>query len=556
MRKLKPYLPYIIFALSAVLLIIRAFYGFCWSDETFYISTVKRFFDGDLIFADEWFPTQLSSLIMLPFYALYTVITGSTDGIILFFRLLYIILSFLISCITYRILCRSYPAPAAFTVSEFMLLYAHLNIATMSYYTLSFQFFVLAMIIISAGSRRAYITGGFIFALSVLCLPSLAVAYFCAVFILLICSVHFPSLRRGLILTFAGIAAAAALFVIYLYASGNSMDNLFRYLPYILSDEEHQTSLVAPFKKFFTSVYDVFGVAFYFSIALSALSFLTYRFRNLIPVFFGIDIVFFIYYLAVSIGHTGYINTALALTALPLFCMNRKKDWYSFFALYAGGLAVSMTYSYSSNGELYVMTIGHGIACTAAILFISDFISENHILFGYILYGMLVLFLLQTAFLRITNVYRDAPLNELTVLIHEGPAAGLFTTGYHADSYDKVLKAVHEIDTQAHGNDYIFFSKLLPWGYLATDMKCGAPTTWRTKISSKRLESYFSKHPDRIPSVIFILDDDIGTYDSCGDVEADPSPNENECSGWLMNFIEKNGYRKTVTDCGIIYAEY
>ena len=542
--KYKKYVPYIILLTAAAALTIRAFYGFCWSDETFYLSTTRRFFDGDLIFADEWFPTQLSSVILLPFYAAFVLSTGGTSGIILYFRILYVILSLISAVLSFRIIRTKYSVPAALSVSLFIMFFAHLNIATMSYYTLSFQFFVLAMLLISMNSRITLISGGFLFALAVLCLPSLAVGYFAVMLLLILWSVFNKNLRRPILLSFAGIAAAALIFLIYLYASGDSLTNIFRFLPFILSDEEHQTSLVAPFKKFFTSVSDIYGYSIYLIPVISIAALLSDRYVKLKKYVLAADTTLFAYYFTLSIGHTGYINTAFALFSLPLFCMLQKKDLFSFFSLFLGGLAVSMTYSYSSNGELYVMTIGHGIACVASILFLDRFIEENQTMARYIIMAVIAVLIIQTGLLRFTNIYRDAPADRLNTFITEGPAAGLRTTSEHAALYNAVLK---DIRTNTSGSSYVFFSKLLPWGYLVTDAKCGAPTTWRTNISSKRLELYYSVHPERIPETVFIMNADVGAYDSCGDIEADPAPNENELSGWFMDYMKKNNYSVTET---------
>ena len=550
MKKYSDKIPYIILILSAAALIIRAFYGFCWSDETFYISTTKRLFEGDLIFVDEWFPTQLSSLILLPFYAAFFLVTGSTSGIILYFRLVYILVCLLISCMSFMLLKRRHSVASALAFSLFIMFYAHLNIATMSYYTMSFLFFIFAMLLISEDNKRFRFAGGFLFALSVLSLPSLAIGFFAAAALILLFAVRFRSLRFPFVQVLAGIAFAAILFVIYLYASGNSLPSLFRFLPYVLSDEEHQTGLTAPFKKFFTSVTDVYGPAFCLSILLSCLSFLALKRDYLRKYFLAADIMLFIYYLVISAGHTGYINTGFALFALPVFCMTKKKDICSFLTLYCGGLAVSMTYSYSSNGELYVMAIGHGIACAAAILFIDDFIKEYPSAAVRLLQAAVAVFILQTCLLRFVNVYRDAPLDKLDTYISEGPAAGLYTTSEHALQYDSLYS---DIMKNTSGNGYVFFSKLLPWGYLAADMKCGAPTTWRTKMDSVRLRQYFSEHPERLPDTVFVMKSEAGAYDSCGDTEADPVPNENARGGWFDSFLEKNDYIIKESDLCTIY---
>ena len=552
MEKLKPRIPYIILIIFAVALIFRAFFGFCSSDEPFYLSTTKRLFEGDLIFVHEWFPTQLSSLILLPFYALYVTVKGSAEGIILFFRILYVIITLIISCISYHIITKRNGILAGISCALFMLFFVHLNIATLSYYTMSFEFFIFAMLLISTKNRFNLIIGGFFFALAVLSLPSLAITYIAAFFVIFLLSLKFETLRNSLLYSTVGILAALLIFVIFLYASGNNLHNLFEYLPYVLSDDEHQTSLVAPFKKFFLSVSDVYGKVFYLSFVLAFLGLLSNKFRKLIPYIFVSDCILFVYYAILSIGHTGYMNTAFALFAGPVFFMCRKKDWYSFFFLFLGGMIVSMTYSYSSNGELYVLSIGHGIACVGSILFIDGFTKENSQLIRYVSTAVICLFLLQTCILRFINVYRDAPLKELNVKITEGPAKGLYTTASHEEIYSSLLS---DIRKYASDPGYILFSKLLPWGYLESGMHCSGLTTWRNKINSERLKEFYDLFPERKPDVIFLLDADVGSYDSCGDIEADPAPNENEWGGYLADYIDSTNFNQIRCDHATVYLK-
>ena len=71
----KEYLgAFITISLIAVILVVRCFYSFCWSDEGFYLSLVHRFWVGDRPFVDEWSGVQLYAVVLLPIYALYRYI--------------------------------------------------------------------------------------------------------------------------------------------------------------------------------------------------------------------------------------------------------------------------------------------------------------------------------------------------------------------------------------------------------------------------------------------------------------------------------------------------
>lgn len=555
-------LPLLILFISALALLIRAKYSFCWSDETFYASTTNRFLQGDFIFVHEWFPTQLVSLLILPVQGLYKLITGSNDGLILFLRCVYVLFSFLTSLIIYHLICKDYQNFTALCCAMFSLFYAHLNIATLSYYTLSVAFFLLSMLLIcdflrdqEHTKKSRLVFSGICFAAAVLSLPSLAVAYFGCCVILILLSVKQKALRPIFPYTLIGILILAIPVLLYVLPT-TGINGLIHNLTYVLSDEEHITSLVYPFKKFFLSVTDVYGripvalsVLFSFMALFLSIPSLKEKLPRIRTLLFYFNTILFLVYFVKSLGHTGYISTAICLFSLPLFFLTQKKNWHLFFLVFGGGLVFSMVYSYSSNGDLYIMALGHSIAAIAALCFLYDYRKEQP-LQTTICLMITGIVLIQTMTLRFVNVYRDAPLSELTECITEGPAKGLYTTKKHLESYNGILS---DIQNYCNTDGTVFITKLLPWGYLATEMPCGAPTTWRTTFDSKRLPLYYDEQTNRLPSVIYVLNEDAGSYETCGDVVADPTPNANHLGGFLDSYTATNHFQTIKTPYGTIY---
>ena len=576
---------FIVFCTVAVLLLVRAFYGFCQSDESFYISTAGRFAAGDLVFADEWHPTQLASIITMPFYKLYTLIAGGTYGIILFFRILYVLLTLLEACLVFRLISKACSPVPAFLVSLFLMLYCHLGIPTLSYYTMSFHFYILAFLTVYGAvcryedqntdegalrtakwrreDLRDHITGGVFFSLSVLCLPTLAVAYLAVMAVLIICCIRIRHLRQPVLFFNLGIGICLAFFVIFLYCSGNSIAGLLANLPYIMSDAEHDRGYVESFKVFFRAVSDVFGRFYYLSILMVFPAMLTYVNKELIrrirPYILLSDVVLFVYYVVIACTHTGFMNTALALFALPLFFLTEKKDWYIFLTLFAGGLIFSMTYSFSSFCDLYVLSIGHGIAAAGAIILIWEYVRENgdkaltERCFSAAACSFMVLFVVVSAVLRFSYVYRDDRLSRLDTRITAGPAAGLITSAEHEKIYSSLLSAIEKYSEGSGDTENnirgILFSKILPWGYTASGLRAAAPDTWRNEISSERLTEYYTGH--EMPDLVFVLNAYAASYESSGDVEADPAPNENDLSGGFADMLASEYEKTEEKDCTV-----
>ena len=319
----------------------------------------------------------------------------------------------------------------------------------------------------------------------------------------------------------------------------------------------------------FISINEVYGYGGYISYLLILGSFIASFFKiskdkRFITGVFTADTLLLIYLFTCSFGHTGYIQTTLCLYLIPLFFLTEKRDMRLFWTLMVSGMVLSLVYSYSSNGYLYVLSMGHFITCIGCIVAADRFMEETRTLsriYPVILTIVICLSLIQTMTLRIVNIYRDAPVEMLTSRITEGPAKGLWTTSEHKEAYDRVYSTLMNECQSADlnstgsgdGRGNIFITRILPWGYMCTDLRCASPTTWRTPFNSERLEPYYEMNPDRYPDMILVLDKEYGSFLTCGDVEADPCPNENETGGFLRDYIDANDFEILNVECGTLY---
>ena len=615
-------IPLLLFLISFVILLIKSRYSFCWSDESFYQAVTSRFYNGDQIFYDEWFPTQLSSLLLLPLHAIYIAVAGNTDGIILFFRILFVILELVSALLTYTVISKHHGIFLGTVCALLAQWYTHLNIATLSYYTMSTHFFLMTMLLIydcylcyinPSPDAEIYtkkrcniqlIISGVLFALCVLCLPTMCVAYFLIVFCGFLVTLLGKLIKNdGLITTFSkklnfiytflytliGIVIPAIIFAIYMLTHV-SISNFILSLTYVLSDDEHELSKLYPLKKMYLAIDESYGRISKLAYLFIALSFVVFmamllsrylkegklklmlnKYLPLIkPAMFAIDTILFALYLTKSFGHTGYIFTAVMLFSLPLFLLTEKKNWTLFILSFMGGLLFSLVYSYSSNGMLYLLSMGHFFCSLGGIIMICDFAKELNqadegvtvnmlkTVAGYVITAVILICLIQTCLLRITNIYRDDRLSKLTEMTEVGPAKGLYTSKEHLEMYNNVYETISEYGMSTSGdmqNKSLLISKLLPYGYLISDLKVAAPTVWRNPMGSLRLKEYYELHEDRYPDVILVLDENYGTYETCGDVEYDPTPNENDSDGYMYDYIQKNNMKRIPVSCGVIYTK-
>lgn len=621
MKFLKKNYPYILLGLSVLILLWKSFYGFCWSDESFYLSVTNRFFQGDMPIRDEWQPTQLENVLNVPLYALYIAITGSNDGIYLFFRLVYVILEGIAAFSIFNLLKKSVSKFSAFIASMFMLYYSHLNIATLSYYTISLLSFLVVCVIIysyrDTKSRLSLVIAGILFAFCVVSVPPMAAGYVFLVVTAVICylgtkflpfrkdikdAVKNAEMMKIFLFTLIGIAVTALIFFIYMF-KGMTIKELIDSLGYVFTDEEHPFSLEYPARKFFYCVRDVFGRGAIIGLWLIIASFvygclirdglIPYIIRKrqdekpdeeskpdifeenckkadfvICTCFLLAELLLLIICWPKTIPHTGYIQSALAMTTIPVFFLCPKRDWRKGICFVAAGLFFSLVYAYASNNFLYILAMGHSVTCFGGILCIEDYakaLKENidesklksagYKTFKIVTTVILLCALIQTMSLRMWNVFRDAPIPQMTAKITCGPAKGIYSHPDHEKQYTEVYDTIKEYCQAEKEGDTIFITRLLPWGYLCTDARSASPTTWRTPFNSKRLEPYWNTHPDRQADKILVLKEEYGSYYACGDVEDDFNPNLNEMGGFLQDYIDANDFSVREVPCGWVYIK-
>ena len=591
----RKYYAYICMALLFAALMWRAFRGFCWSDESFYISTADRFYRGVVPLVGEWYRTQMSSLIMVPFYAAFIKITGGINGVVLYFRLLYLLLSTCAAIMLFRVLRKDHPDHIALISASFTMCYAHLNNATFSYYMLSYVFLLIALILIydhkNSGSKGRLVSAGLMIALSVFCMPFFAAGYFAVMAVVIAAVIAGKVSKKGsrikttvsalklwdiTLYTIIGIAIPAVIFCVWLLMRTDIM-TLMKTLPYALIDKEHSETLGYYIRKPGRCLTEVFGSYTYMAYALCIGTFLLQRFIKKHPfrdIIIFADAVLFVLMTSRAMGYTGYIQVVLFICMIPVFFVSDKKDRdLRLFVLFVIPSAlVALIYCFASSDFLYVMAIGCALGSSVAPCILYDLTKSDtkedkaraltNVSKALLL--VICIFTAGTTFvLRMKNVYRDAPIPKLTEKISFGVAKGLYTTSEHLDQYTEVYEVIDRYCTNT--DDYeivsgnprgnVLFSKILPWGYIVSSMDCGYPTTWRaTAYDKDQLDHYYEQNPDSVPDIMIVLDTEIGSYDAAGDTEDDHDPNLDEMSDYWKDYIAKNGFTYARYKCATIYG--
>lgn len=534
-----------------VVLLYRGRYGFCWSDESFYLTFSQRMWNGQHLILDEWHPVQFYSVLFYPVLSLYHSLFG-TEGIYLFARSLYTLLALAASLLLYATLCKKEKPLISFLCAGLLLSYSRGNIWGLSYYNLFVLLCVSAWCMFLQGQgipgkkRKAlFLLGGVFLSGAVLCVPYFALFVILGVAVAL---VYRPGREAGT-WSLLGICIAAAVFIVAFLPK--DFAGILSNLQQIFTDPEHAGG---PITNLVAAIRDV-KMLYYYEAGLVILSMLVLligaklfpksigTLPGLLIALAGAAVSFWRYRLA----ETGFAAYTFALFCLPelSLCWFRRQISIQALSLRLLGAAMGLSMALSSNTEAIAFTVGLPVYAMGVVLqFASLPDTEKNLRIVSII--LVSATLAMTLFSRLTSVFRDGPINTLSVSVTRGPAKGIRTTKLHAQQYESILEMASDLNDTYTPDNTVFFSKILPWGYLTVDFSCGVPTAWRTPLDSLRLESYSETHD--LPDIVVVLHPELGDH------ATNAFPNDNHLSGWLWEQMQEKQYQHLEYSCADVYV--
>ena len=533
----------VLFAILLVVGLILAFwkcvYGFGGNDEAFYLTVPHRLSLGDALIKDEWHLSQLSGVLLYPFVSLYTLIVGSTEGIMLTARVVYVILHAVVSVVLYSRL-RKYGIMSVFATALYFV-YTPYNIMAYSYNTMGLDFVTLTGVLLgTAGYKKPLpiIISGVTFACAVLCSPYLAVAY---IIFGLCVGVHYLikkksrncvfstemfSLKTFLWFT-AGAGIIAVLFLIFAL-SRVSISEVFEYLPYLMTDPEHpQIPVLTRLGSYFRSIYTFQEHFKYPLIAYGVLLLIMIidrkrRQHRSLYLLGTIGVMIVAYVLVFSALTTKYYNAIMMpmfFIGLTSYILIKNKPRTLLASLFALGILYSLAITFASNQYHYVIFMALTASNIASFVFLSVLIKEMRetednldyaVFLKYSAFTMVAFVIfLQGAFqinAKVVHVFWESGTASLTSKISQGPAKGIYTTPDKCAEYEQIYSDLQYYHTKS--NDTILCLTNRTWTYLAlNDFEYGTLSAWvsgETDNSIIRLKTYYQVNPEKQPKYIYI----------------------------------------------------
>ena len=513
-----------------VLLFWRCFYSVNTTDEAYYIGTVYRLWFGDGMLCDEWNPTQqMCSFWLYPFYTLFRMFTGSNDGMILAFRLLYITFQLAISGYLYgKIRKFGY---VSFYPIFFYLLSTAFNINSLSYNTMANSCLAALLVTLACMEKpdwKTCIWGGIFASIVVMANPYAVFAYVlygiaCVIVTLILkkknkqipAAICFQTYLK-ISLTAAGVMVVFLAFTFW----HATLERIMKNLPYIIGDQEHVQRWnvkISDYFRYFKEHY--FGCMLVPTLATAVALFDKKRVQHG-WIYMAASVVavvpYMIYHGLVSdYVPINLVTVPVCILGLVAYVVSKKRPCKIFYIWYVPAMIYPFIVQITSNTGPLAVSAGFVTAGAASVLLAAIWAMEqdNKILKN-ILHGVIILQLAIMLFLRITYVWADAPLTELTTKVERGAAKGLYTTAYAAQYYEEVYDDLDTLHMTEEDGLLVVGSE--PLLYLYADKQVASYSTWQVYTNETRLYRYYEIQTGegRFPSVVYCVEADETIYES------------------------------------------
>ena len=540
-------LAFSIIGIFALLLVRGAFYGVATPDESFYLTIPYRVILGDALLIDEWHASQLSAFLLYLPMKLFISVTGGTDGIILFFRLLFVFCQTAVSCFTF-VRIRKYGAiPAIFSALMF-LTYVTEQVHMLDYYTMTlmgFQVTGLILLTYDKLTKPKLIFAGIVFACTVTAQPFNSLVYF--LYCIFAVIIFFTASKRNyseftkklfshttwLYITI-GIFLTAVVFILFL-CSQAPLGELISNLGSLFSGQDHNL----PFSQEADS--DMFS---YLTIAKTLLSFAPVSFCVSLAVVFLViadkkrherqklwlyvsTAVFTVYFVVLLIMCKKNISAAL-FRPYPLFLYTlvlillQIKPNKMLFSLWLSGVLYILFLGIVSQALDYVGAIGCVLSNTALIPALKELTEEIKstdneikskknktpplhplvIITSTLACSLCILFggaLEMTNDLAAVAMGRERAAIEVT--LESGPLKGIRTDKNVQTEYESLLSDIKTIRQNTDGK--VLVAGLIPWTYFCFDEPPATFTSWYIQNERYMFSTYYENEEHR-PQCIYI----------------------------------------------------
>lgn len=520
------------FLMAACFLWWRCKWGIGNADESFYLTVPYRLWMGDGLFQHEWHISQMVGFLLLPFMKGYMLLSGgSTEGIVLSFRHIYVVVQTLAAVWMYLRL-RRLNWLGALAASLVFLLFAPSGIMALSYISLGILCLNLAFVLAltnEKGRRTDWAVAGLLFAAAVLCCPYLAAVYLLYCLAVLIKRFRKLPVGEGDVFSpkcwawaTAGAAALAAVFLAFVF-SRTSLKNILTALPWIMLDPRHEPrSLLTILTTYFTEMLEINRLLPLWLLAYAALLIAARLGRS------GRPRAALCYLLGLLIGacslvallvgddFVNYLMFPLNLLA-PFCCLLSKQQntrrlltcWW------LPGMLYTLLIHFGSNQGFFSIANASAVPLGASLM-ICVLTGRELLTAGVgpalrragaaMLAAVLLLQLSSLAWKRYSYVFWEPSLKAQTCYVEFGPQKGLMVSEERYQHYEMLLNDTAPVRRENTGS--VLYITTFSWLYLASPgMEMGTYSGWLSAVGvyvADKLAAYYEMNPEKLPEAAYV----------------------------------------------------
>lgn len=520
-------------------------------EEATFLTIPQRLYKGDRLLIDDWNLPQLSTLFSLIPFRIYVLLTGTTEGIILWMRYLFLSVDAVYYVYMYRRL-RQYKLWGLLSTILFCGIIPVANFC-LNYYTVAPMALMAVCLTLFIGdfenSRFRLFLTGVVFALSVLAEPFLLGLFILYGIIFVLRKLFFKNRsetiysylfsNRVFLWMTLGAFFLFLLFMGYLFFAGILQD-LPSVLPYLVTGIEYNSSNFTDFSILLVA-FSLFGKSNLILIALTIpTAFICYyrynnplKFRTLLFIF-SIILLLSCYISCgtkMATGRLSYVYGAafhdFPMLFIPLiwFLLCKEKN-ERFFIIWFIGFTASVLIDYSS--DIILASCGR-ITQTAGFVFLGNLLKELRTeyqcekktvfrskkavlkiakdVFQTVCIAAIILWGLSYIILEGINKpaekYYNTEKNAFSVTLKKGPYMGLITTTDIAQKYNAVLNDLDVILQNANPSDVLYVRMQCPYTYLYADMPFGTFSAG-DQDPLERHAIYWALLPNKRPTFIYL----------------------------------------------------
>ena len=558
------YLPILIINAVLVLAVIfRAFLCISVMDEVFNIGQALRSLQGNTFLVENWDYFQTGDSFLIPFIFVFCKITGSTEGIVLFSRIVFIVLQLLMGIFLYKILSRCFDRMSSLfaaviysTAVSFLLFYMWYD-----NWELFFRLIGLFLVFCAVTSfdqktvKKAYIMvliAGIAHACMVFAYPTMIALYVYVLALLFFYRRKQSAKAHNLMALFYILGSALVFAVFMIYTLKIGVRNLFIFNNTMAEAGLSSTgrkgfflpaAIIEKIKALFAEniVFYVFPLLL-FAVGITIL-YVFRRNKHRIIMFCSVMLAGCIVHVLMTVFRVDSLNTLmtyLSLYTIPLYLLIRKESdrrrqfkdliMILWVASYIAGFVYSMT---ALNGAIkFSAGTRTGAIVTVLLLFEAIKQSEMKIdrktAFGILASAMVVM----NVFALYSYSFDGLKPYECSAMIKSGIFKGIIDSPESARRYAVVEKDLAEVIKD--GDKTIACGPFAMEFYLMTDLKPDAANLWdpnNTELAFQYYKTYYGE-----PDIIVL-------HDSAGDIT---SPE-------FLEFVDENYEFAKYTDGFLIY---